>query len=133
MMIMSVLAVSLAPLASGTGASLAVEAAAEQLARELQAVRQQAVTQGKTYEVRFVREGGYYLIREAKATAVARRIDLPPGVYWVQFPFELLTFYATGRCSLSGTVILGHEASNLQIQVIITANTGRVQVKRGNK
>ena len=131
MLIMGILAAVLVPSATGTGATLAVEAAGEQLARELQAVRQQAVAQNATFEVVFQRHPPAYLIKEAELFVPAPpRIYLPPGVDWVRLPFERLIFYGTGRCSQAGTISLGHGESNLKFQIIIAPRTGRIRVNR---
>jgi len=126
--IMAMLVVTLVPFSTGIGATLALETAAEQLAQELQAARQLAIVQNVTYDVKFERQDRAYLVKKTDIFAPSRRIYLPPGVDWVNFPFEILFFYGTGRCSQGGTIILGHGETNFQIQVTVASRTGRVRV-----
>jgi Tfp pilus assembly protein FimT len=131
--IITLLAATLAPVAMEIGGTLAVEGAAEELVRELEATRQQAVSQNLTYTVTFERQGRAYYIKEADMHVPARKVSLSPGVIWLNFPFQGLTFYPSGRCSLAGTIILGHERSKFKIKLIVAPHTGRIRVQRGQR
>lgn len=133
MAIMAVMALVLVPFAADIGPALAVERGAEQLARELQETRQLAVAEKVTYDVIFDRTNRAYLIKEANMFAPARRIDLPPGVEWLHFPPERISFYGTGHCSIGGTIALYHRETTLQVRVVVAAQTGRVRVERGHR
>lgn len=111
------------------GAVAATEGAACQLARELQAARQLAVTKGITVDVVFNRYQRCYLIKEEVAGAPpARRIDLPPGVNWRYFPFGRIRFHSTGRATRNGTFILGHQHWPGEVRVVIAPHTGRIRL-----
>lgn len=129
--VMAIVAAALISFAGGIGPDLAVERGAEQLAAELQAVRQLAVAEKATYDVIFERADRAYYIRQASMYATTRRVDLPPGVEWVHFPARTISFYGSGHCSIGGTISLIHRDSNLWIKVIVAPQSGRVRVERG--
>lgn len=128
--ILAILAVSFAPFVAETGAAVAVEQAAQQLAQELQTLRQRAVAEDSTYDVYFEWANRSYVIRGASSHAVGRRVHLPPGVEWYG-PFnEKIIFYNSGRVNQAGTITLNHPHSGQRIRVIIASRTGRIRLER---
>lgn len=131
MAILAVLVLALLPLAVSTNGSMAVERGGEELARELEAVRQLAVTSGNTYKVLFDRTGRAYLImRGDDAFAPARRVELPPGVDWEKLSTNPIYFYGSGRCPVGGTVSLKCRGSGYKVEVVVATHSGRVRVER---
>ena len=131
MTIAALLALSLLPLVTVTHKTMAVERGAEELARELQAARQLAVASNFTYDVVFDSAAQAYYIKPADMHAPGRRIQLPPGVEWVTFPRQRISFYKSGRCSLGCTITLGYRDSDYWVRVILATHSGRVRVERG--
>lgn len=129
--IIAVLALTLLPLALGTQRYMAVEQGAEELARELQGARQQAVASGETYKVYFSRSEKAYYISLDKAFAPSRRVQLPPGVELVQLSTNPIFFYGTGRCPTGGTVSLRYKGAAYLVEVVIATHSGRVRLERG--
>lgn len=129
--ITAILALSFLPLATSTHEALAVEQGAEELARELQAARQLAVTNNSTYKVLFDREGKAYYILSENAFALSRCIQLPPGVSWEKLSTNPLVFYGTGRCPTGGTYSLMFQGSDYRVEVVVATHSGRVRVERG--
>lgn len=131
LLVLALFATTAAVGVAGVGAAAATEGAAWQLARELQAARQMAVTRQITVEVAFFRSQRCYLIKEERSDAPpARRIDLPPGVEWRNFPFESIRFHATGRVTRNGTIGLGHSQWPGQMRVVVAPGSGRIRVER---
>lgn len=128
--ILGILAASLAFPATAITANLAVDGAAEQLARELQAARQMAVTQNLTYEVVFDWQSRSYTIKVADITVPGRRVYLPPEVKWNQLPYGRIPFKPSGRFEHNCTIRLGHTQSDYQVEIILAPRTGRVRVNR---
>jgi Tfp pilus assembly protein FimT len=132
MTITALLVLSLLPLATVTYRTMAVEQGAEELARELQAARQLAVASNYTYDVVFDSIAQAYYVKPGDMHAPGRRIQLPPGVEWVTFPQQRISFYQSGRCNLGCTITLGHRDSDYRVKVILATHSGRVRVERGS-
>lgn len=129
--IIAVLALALLPLALGTQRYMAVEQGAEEMARELQGARQQAVACGETYKVYFSRTDKAYYISPDRAFAPSRRVQLPPGVEMVQLSTNPIFFHGNGRCPTGGTVSLRYHGAAYLVEVVIATHSGRVRLERG--
>lgn len=128
--IMSLLAATAVWVAEDIPPSVATDAAARQLAREIQAARQLAMTKGITVEMAFFRAQRCYIIRqEFMGAPPARRVDLPADTLWISIPFESIRFHPSGRATRNGTFILGHEQWQGQIRVVVAPSTGRVRLE----
>jgi len=128
--IMSLLATTAMWLAGDIPPAVNTDAAARQLARELQAARQMARAKGITVEMVFFRAQRCYIIRqEVVGAPPARRVDLPPGVFWISIPFENIRFHPSGRATRNGTFILGHGQWDGQTRVVVAPSTGRVRLE----
>lgn len=128
--ITAVLALTLLPLATATHGAIAVERGAEELARELQAVRQLALANGDAYQVYFDRTAKAYYIKPDDAFAPSRRVHLPPGVEWVTISTNPIVFQGTGRCLAGSTISLQYQNSGYLVKVVVATHSGRVRMER---
>ena len=128
--IISLLTATAVVFAGDIPAPVETEAAARQLVREIQAARQMAMAKAITVEMVFFRAQRCYIIRqEVVGAPPARRVDLPPGVFWVSIPFENIRFHPSGRATRNGTFILAHEQGEGQVRVVVAPSTGRVRLE----
>lgn len=131
MAILSIMSLSLAPLALATQGAVAVEQAAQQLAQELSSVGQRAVAENQAYYVYFEWGAGSYVITAADITTPARRVQLPSGLEWGG-PFnEKILFKSSGGINQGGTITLMAPQTGQKIGVVIAPFTGRIRIDRG--
>ena len=130
MTICSLLVLSLLPLALTTHQAMAVERSGEELARELQAARQLAITTGESYRVLFDRVAKAYYIMAYDIQAPCRCVQLEPGVEWVGISTNPIYFSNTGRCITGGTYSLTYRDSRYRVEIIVATHSGRVRVER---